>query len=259
MTSWSSITNQILSLIWNQIDGENAPPETLSPELELEDIASSIFRKAIYKLPSTVRVWWRDLNNRKLSSLVEKFTAKFISPELIDDEMRRIQEFNKDKGKTKGTVYTSNLTADASKFTVTGWRGSINEVHAAYEKDEVVAEIVLVLADNYPLRAVTVTSKHRMGINESTWRTWLLSMTTLLMTQDGTVLDAALLWQNSLDKHFDGTELCPICYALFHASNHSLPSLPCKTCKTKFHSGCLYTWFNNSHKNECPICRSPFS
>lgn len=55
----------------------------------------------------------------------------------------------------------------------------------------------------------------------------------------GTVLDAALLWQNSLNKHFDGTELCPICYALFHASNYSLPTMPCKTCKTKFHSACL--------------------
>lgn len=257
----NNLSTNILNMVWSQIDIETEPKSTVALNTDLEDLSAFVFKQAIYKLPSTVRVWWRDLNNRKTSNAVEKYVARNISPGLIADEIRKIAVFNKDPNaisNPQDVVRTSNLTPDESTFTITGWKGS-GEVHASYEKDEVTAAIILQLADNHPLRAVTVNSKAKMGINESTWRTWLLGMTTLLLTQDATVLDAALLWQNSLNKHFDGTELCPICYALFHASNYSLPTHPCKTCKTKFHSACLFTWFNNSHKNECPICRSAFS
>ena len=52
----------------------------------------------------------------------------------------------------------------------------------------------------------------------------------------------------------------------------SLPKKPCKTCKNRFHAGCLYKvctiifvgdcaeidpqWFNTSHSSSCPLCRS---
>jgi len=84
-------------------------------------------------------------------------------------------------------------------------------------------------------------------------------MTTLLITQDGSIIDAILLWKRSLDSHFDGVECCPICYAVFHASNYSLPRLACKTCKNKFHHACMYKWFQTSHKSTCPLCQTPFS
>jgi hypothetical protein len=39
----------------------------------------------------------------------------------------------------------------------------------------------------------------------------------------------------------------------------SPPSPPCSsTCRNKFHAGCLYTWFNNSHNSTCPLCRTAF-
>ena len=61
----------------------------------------------------------------------------------------------------------------------------------------------------------------------------------LLGQQDGTILDGVLLWQQNLDRHFEGVECCPICYSLFHISDHSLPRLACKTCHNKFHSACM--------------------
>eukprot|EP01119_Soliformovum_irregulare_P018327 TRINITY_DN559_c3_g2_i2.p1 TRINITY_DN559_c3_g2~~TRINITY_DN559_c3_g2_i2.p1 ORF type:complete len:120 (+),score=20.20 TRINITY_DN559_c3_g2_i2:80-439(+) len=113
--------------------------------------------------------------------------------------------------------------------------------------------------ESYPLRNVQVECTQRMGVTESLWRKWLLSMTALLMTQDGTLLDAILLWKSSLDRHFEGVECCPICYSLVHITSHTLPNLACKTCKNKFHSACMYKWIKVSHKNDCPLCKTPFN
>lgn len=99
--------------------------------------------------------------------------------------------------------------------------------------------VVLKIPSSYPLNSVTVEMPHKMGVAEALLRKWLLSMTTLLLTRDGTVLDAVLLWKGFLDKHFDGVDVCPICYSIFHISNHALPNLGCKTCRNKFHSACL--------------------
>ena len=61
-----------------------------------------------------------------------------------------------------------------------------------------------------------------------------------------------------MDKLFEGIECCLICYSVFQASNNALPRLACKTCKNKFHSACLYKWFNTSHKSNCPLCQTPW-
>jgi len=126
-----------------------------------------------------------------------------------------------------------------------------------------VSTVVMRLAPSYPLRSVELESKSRLGVSEAQWRKWMLSMTTLFLThvrttyhscrrrdlldsrvsllgqQDGTILDGVLLWQQNLDRHFEGVECCPICYSLFHISDHSLPRLACKTCHNKFHSACM--------------------
>eukprot|EP01121_Diplochlamys_sp_Union-15-3_P007102 TRINITY_DN1776_c0_g1_i1.p1 TRINITY_DN1776_c0_g1~~TRINITY_DN1776_c0_g1_i1.p1 ORF type:complete len:116 (-),score=4.08 TRINITY_DN1776_c0_g1_i1:42-389(-) len=112
---------------------------------------------------------------------------------------------------------------------------------------------------SYPLKSVNFVSSHYMGVTEQTWRKWVLSMTTLLLTQDGTILDAVLLWKHNLDRHFEGVDVCPICYSIIHASNYSIPNLACKTCKNKYHSACLYKWFLTSKKNLCPLCKTPFN
>ena len=42
------------------------------------------------------------------------------------------------------------------------------------------------------------------------------------------------------------------------AHNGALPKLQCKTCNQCFHSGCLYKWFQQSSKSNCPHCQSPW-
>ncbi|MDR3740240.1 MAG: RING finger domain-containing protein [Terracidiphilus sp.] len=86
-----------------------------------------------------------------------------------------------------------------------------------------------------------------------------VSVSVYPLPQDGTILDALVLWKRSLDKEFDGVEPCPICYSVIHMTHHSLPRLVCGTCKNKYHSQCLQKWFQTANKNNCPMCQQPIS
>jgi len=257
-----NVVPKYLTLLFDYIDPAVSPPEIINYQSSIHKIAAYVFQQMVSILPSMVRVWWGDLSNRGFTNKVDQYTTKYISPGLIAEEMSKVAAYNRDpyaKATSDPVDITSNLTPEGASFSVKAFRGSSNEVIATYKKDEIEATIVLTLADSHPLRAVTVSSSHRLGVNEATWRKWLLSMTTLLLTQDGSVLDAVLLWKTSLENYFAGVELCPICYALFHSSNFSIPNLTCKTCKTKFHGACLYKWFHTSLKNECPMCKTLFN
>jgi hypothetical protein len=79
----------------------------------------------------------------------------------------------------------------------------------------------------------------------------------LLSMQDGTVLDALLMWKKNVEKELDGIEPCPICYSILHPKSMSLPKLKCPTCNNKFHNQCLFTWFKSSGKSKCVVCQQP--
>ena len=36
------------------------------------------------------------------------------------------------------------------------------------------------------------------------------------------------------------------------------PPCSCRTCRKRFHGGCLYKWFKSSGKSNCPHCQSPW-
>lgn len=76
--------------------------------------------------------------------------------------------------------------------------------------------------------------------------------------QDGSIVDAVLMWKNNVEKELEGVEPCPICYSILHPKTLNLPHLCCTTCNNKFHSTCLYQWFKSSGKSKCVICQQPF-
>ena len=45
---------------------------------------------------------------------------------------------------------------------------------------------------------------------------------------------------------------------IVHASTGHLPKQECKTCHNKFHAACLYKWFNQAQKSNCPLCQTAF-
>lgn len=202
--------------------------------------ASFLLLKSLETFPTVTRLWWQ-ATDRHTHNMVERFTIRCLSPAICKSELDRVR-----------------ASRHHEKYANFETRVVGNEVTASYEEDDVKLSIVLRLPGCYPLKPIDVGGDKKVGISEALWRRWLLSMATLLLTQDGTILDALLLWKNSLDSHFEGVDVCPICYSLFHPSSKSLPGMACKTCKNKFHSACLYKWFHTSHKSDCPLCRSPF-
>lgn len=81
----------------------------------------------------------------------------------------------------------------------------------------------------------------------------------MLNSQDGSILDALLLWKQNVDKEFEGVEPCPVCYSVLCVKTHAMPNLECKTCNNRFHSSCLYKWFSSSGKNQCVLCQQPWN
>eukprot|EP00054_Salpingoeca_dolichothecata_P022244 m.145265 g.145265 ORF g.145265 m.145265 type:complete len:137 (-) comp24272_c0_seq2:38-448(-) len=108
------------------------------------------------------------------------------------------------------------------------------------------------------VHAPQVSVTKRVGVSSSQWRNWLLQMITFLSNQNGSVLDAVLMWKQNIDKRFEGVEDCTICYSVIHGTNCQLPNQRCKTCKNAFHSACLFKWFSTSNQSTCPLCRNLF-
>eukprot|EP01135_Chromosphaera_perkinsii_P009750 Nk52_evm15s1869 gene=Nk52_evmTU15s1869 len=204
-------------------------------------LCSHIFYRSLKGTPTLTRTWWNDLS-RKMYVLIEKHTAKYFSPVLIEQEMIAVKESKTEK------LDGIEVQASLSK----------GEVSAKYTIDEVSLGLVVKLAENHPMQNVKIESPYRAGLSESQWRKWLLQITLLLTAQNGSVIEALLMWKENIEKRFSGVEDCTICYAVIHGTNYSLPNLRCKTCKNRFHSACLFKWFQTSNNSTCPLCRNLF-
>uniref|UniRef100_A0A3Q3VQT5 E3 ubiquitin-protein ligase listerin n=1 Tax=Mola mola TaxID=94237 RepID=A0A3Q3VQT5_MOLML len=209
-------------------------------EWELPHLACSVYYSTVQDLPAMVRLWWNSQEKRVIS-VVEKFTIKYVSPVLSAQEISSVHS---------STQMFDSMTVKA--------RSTAREVIATYSVDEIFIELVIQLPQNHPLGSITVDSGRRVGVAVQQWRNWMLQLSTYLTHQNGSIMEGLALWKNNVDKRFEGIEDCMICFSVIHGSNYSLPKKGCRTCKKKFHSACLYKWFTSSNKSTCPLCRETF-
>ncbi|OQR97227.1 hypothetical protein ACHHYP_12304 [Achlya hypogyna] len=221
-----------------------APRDHSAPGL-LAPLAGALFYRTVVKLPTMVRLWWNDECSRSARSWVAKFCEENVSPLLLQEEIAAIH------------AAAEKDLWDPEEMNVRGSKVS-REVVTSYIKDECSLEMVVRVPASYPLRSVEVECTKRIGISEERWRRWVLQIIKVTSSQDGSLLDAVLLWKSNVDREFDGVDPCPICYSILNPKTMGLPNLSCKTCKNKYHNSCLYKWFNQSSKNKCPICQQPF-
>ena len=182
------------------------------------------------------------LSARGLRKELERFTQAHYSPLLLREEIDAIAKA---------------IGADGETFRVRG-SAATRQVAATYSCEGSALQIALQLPAAHPLFAVEVECVHRIGVTEARWRLWQRQISTMLLSQNGTISDALLQWKENVDKVFEGVEECPICYMIVHASTGHLPKLECKTCHNKFHSACLYKWFSQAQKSNCPLCQTAF-
>ena len=240
------ILRQVLRLL--PLETTKPQPRRFMPALlsefqgkeQLSELAQFVYIACLQSFPALSRQWWCNLSPAQAQP-IERFTTRHVTPHILKYEMDIINS------PSNGV---ENISVRASTVS--------REVTATYLQDSTTLEVVIKLSQSHPLRAVEVDGTKRMGVTEGKWRKWMLHMVTCISNRDGRLLDAIRLWQQNLDKEFEGVEDCPICYAVLHMTTSQLPRMACKTCKHKFHSACLYKWFNTSHKSNCPLCQSSF-
>ena len=118
--------------------------------------------------------------------------------------------------------------------------------------------LLLRLHPAHPLLPVGVEFADRVKVSEGWLRRWQLAVASALLSSNGGLRQAVQGWRSNLEQHFAGAAECPICYAVVHAVNGTLPRMSCRTCNNRFHSGCLFTWFEKSGHSTCPLCRTSF-
>ncbi|BFZ24762.1 hypothetical protein BsWGS_27801 [Bradybaena similaris] len=206
---------------------------------ELCALAMYVYRQCLEILPALVRTWWVD-QDRKSSNFVDRFTTQYLSSALMWQQITSAQSTNNIDG----------ITIRA--------RPAAREVSATYEMAEVTVNMSITLPENYPLGKLEVACDKRVGVSQAQWDRWLLQLNIFLQHQNGSIVDGLRLWKGNIDKKFEGVEDCMVCFSVIHGTTFQLPRLTCKTCRKKFHSACLYKWFNTAQKSSCPLCRNLF-
>lgn len=163
-----------------------------------------------------------------------------MTPLLIERELQRIRKASKGQLIMRVVRTSTNCS-----------------ILVKYNLEEFSFSLDLDIPPEYPLRAVSVTGGERLGISESKWRSWLLSVQTLL-NQNLALIEVIQQWQANAQRTLEGVEPCSICYCVLQPGDRSLPGPCCKTCRNKFHSACLYRWFKTGGQATCPMCRSLF-
>jgi hypothetical protein len=196
-------------------------------------------------LPSSLRQWKSSLTRRDQYLLEKHFSAHF-SPALISRELLRIKRSKEINDKL------SNLSVQIIQTSTNCL------ISAKYSIEDISITLEITVPPSFPLLPVSVAGGEKHGISEVKWRSWILASHTLFNSENISIIDGIILWKSNVEKSFQGTEACPICYCVFHPSDRSLPSPSCKTCHNKYHSSCLYKWFKSGGNATCPMCRALF-
>lgn len=217
--------------------------------------AHALHRAAIVaaanRFPALLRRWWDSRGSssargaRKRAVVFEKYISNHVSRRCIRSEFRQIARAA--RAKLWDTEQMHIRGNDVSRT-----------IAASYKTEECVLEIHLELPSNYPLSLPRIDCSRRFGVEEDRRRRWMIQIRSIISGQNGSLLDAILQWKQNLDHEFSGTDPCPICFSVIHASRRTLPRLRCGTCGVRFHSHCLYKWLSSSQKSTCPMCRQPF-
>ncbi|CAH1975524.1 unnamed protein product [Acanthoscelides obtectus] len=186
---------------------------------KIEYLVCWLYSLAVTQLPALVRQWWTGLET-KVAQVVERVTTLYVSQHLCVQELNDIM---KHQSQFKNMVIKVMPTA--------------REITAVYTIDEVQVELVISLPANYPLGGLDVQCNKQIG--GTNHKQWLLQFKKCVEHQNGRIWDGLSLWNNNLDKKFEGVEECYICYAVLHRGTYQMPKLSCQTCKKKFHSACL--------------------
>jgi hypothetical protein len=124
--------------------------------------------------------------SRNTATKAERHTAHLVSPAIISAELESVMT-SYGSGKAGGGAAAAGMAGAPSALTVKGSKVS-REITALYTVEDIVVEMVLSYPVAYPLKPIALQVRQQCGVSEGRWRKWLLSMTTLLHTQNSSTL-----------------------------------------------------------------------
>ncbi|TIB86661.1 hypothetical protein E3Q06_01501 [Wallemia mellicola] len=146
--------------------------------------AAFIYYKSLKYSSGHVRAWWTSNQNRQLSMIVNGATAKYFSPQIIQDELKQLRNPSSLK-ELQNEAFSIKVAQNSS------------EVTATYIVDEQSMEIGIKLPQLFPLEPVEIRNIRRVGVNERQWRAWLLAVQQVIGTQSGPLLEALNLFKRN--------------------------------------------------------------
>ncbi|BFU26211.1 hypothetical protein EHI8A_049910 [Entamoeba histolytica HM-1:IMSS-B] len=236
--------SSVLSLLHSFINGEDEDENQLLTKQNenqiLNILASYCMFVIVQSFPNVVRQWCLSLR-KSAPKMVKKFFERNICPFILQEEVQKILSWKETDD------FILRLQLDGKAVTV------------VYKNDELVFESQLIFPSTYPLDMITVNvASNKVSVSEAKSHLYKRMLTMNLMTRDLGIIDACLLWKQQLDRQFDNSDACPICYSLFYLRTTTIPNVACKCCRKKFHKQCIFGWFRSTGRHDCPLCTRNF-
>ncbi|KAK1814744.1 hypothetical protein LTR12_010880 [Friedmanniomyces endolithicus] len=233
----------------SKFDIQTYMPDTeSSPERDVQWLLTHLYYLALTHLPGLVKSYFLNIRSRQTVQAVESWTAKYISPLIINASLQSVAEW---AGKSV------KEDPENEKMSVkVGLRS--REINVGYIVDEQTMAIKVVLPEAYPLASAQVVGVSRVAVKEEKWQSWLRNCQGVITFSSGSIIDGLTAWRKNVTGALKGQTECAICYSIIDA-HRQLPSKRCPTCKNLFHSGCLVKWFKTSNASTCPLCRNSFN
>ncbi|KAF2858872.1 hypothetical protein K470DRAFT_278157 [Piedraia hortae CBS 480.64] len=225
---------------------EYVPDDEPEVEKDVRRLLANLYYLCLTYLPNLSKAYFLNIRSRQTSKAVRDWTAKYISPIVLQDAMKAVSSWAE-----------SNNTDDDEEMKV---KASIQsrEINASYMVDEQKMAIKVELPEEYPLAPARVVGVNRVAVKEEKWQSWLVNCQGVIAFSNGSIIDGLSAWRKNVTGALKGQSECAICYAIIDTQKQ-LPTKRCPTCKNLFHGTCLYKWFKTSNSATCPLCRCAFS
>ena len=218
-----------------------------SKQPDIEHLAIECFRELLKTYPAQSRQWFNDNLDVKTQALVRGFVVANISEKIRKHELENIRQ---NRENSVDEDFTIKIIGDdvLCKYVFEG-------------DDDIVLEMEIKLPNDYPVTAAKVNLSGKTGVDAKRERAWHFRLSVLLSKAEKSIIESLESWRKLVDIEFQGVEACAICYSVVFGgasgNTKELPKICCKQCNHKYHSKCIYKWFQTSNNNTCPLCRSP--
>ncbi|KAG9000178.1 hypothetical protein FRB90_011876 [Tulasnella sp. 427] len=126
-------------------------------------LASHLLHRALTVIPSSIRLWFQDLKDRKLADAISLYTSRYFTPLITEQELSRLKEMG------------SSEEFSDENFSIKVHSG-VREVSAIYTVDDQQMNIRAAFPPDYPLRSINVEGGQQLGIPSNKWKAWLLNV-----------------------------------------------------------------------------------